>query len=266
MKQIKNVYLFVVILMILMGMLSGCSEKEKKVELPQYPGWKSYSYKHFVYHYPEDSYWGKNIDQFSSGYEKFLKEDCEFLAMELPTDAIHFYIHNNPEEGLKLTGQALPFHTEKQIHWDRRSAWGLELARFLIDRMDVRMTDFRFLRDGLATLLDYSGADYHHNMMSLIEIKQYIPLDSLINNESYLRADNTYREWEAASFVAFATYNFGINRFKILWQSASSFEESIKQIFGVDMAKFETGWHIFAKPFYQGIKIDGEMPDSTSNK
>jgi hypothetical protein len=239
----------------LLFLTGGCSQKRAET-IPDYPGWEKYSYKHFVFHFPKDCFWGKKMDEFSPAYERFLKEDCDFLAIEIPTDTIHFYIHNNPEDGFKLTGRKVPFHTERQIHWDRRTPWGLELARFLIDKMDVRMTDYRFLYDGLSALLDYSGYDYHHNAMSLLEIKRYIPLDSLIDNDSYMRADSLYREWEAASIVGFITYNFGVNRFKMLWQSAATFEESVKQLFGVDLRKFESGWHAFAKQYYKGINID----------
>ncbi len=265
MKYFRKILLLSIAALLIFAIIFSCSQK--KIEAPpQYPDWVTYSYKHFVFHYPKDSYWGKKMDSFSSAYERFLTEDCNFLGMEIPADTIHFYIHNNPEEGQKLTGRTLPFHTANQIHWDRRSAWGLELARYLIDRMDIRMTDLKFLYDGLASLLDYSGYDYHHSTISLVEIKQLIPLDSLTNNESYARADSLHREWEAASIVGFVTFNFGINRFKMLWQSAVPFDESVKQLFNVDPKKFESGWLIFARKYYQGIKSEQIYTDSSAIK
>ncbi len=237
--------------------LVGCG---KKVEpLPQFPGWLKYTYRHFVFYYPPTSLYKDEMAEFAEAYERYLKEDCDYLTIQVPEDTIHFYIHESPEAGMKLTGRAVPFSTENQVHWDGQSPYGLELARFIIRKMDIRMTDFKVLYDGLATLLDYSSQDYHHNTISLLEIKQYIPLDTLINNESYARADSLYRNWEAASLVAFLTYNFGINRFKMLWQSTATFEESVKQLYGVDLRRFEDGWHKFARQFYQGIKTDTLM-------
>ncbi len=265
MKYLKQIPLSLLAPFLISIFVFGCSRK--KVEAPpQYPDWVTYSYKHFVFHYPKDCFWGKKMDEFSTSYERFLSEDCSFLGIEIPIDTIHFYIHNNSEEGQKLTGRLLPFHTVNQIHWDRRTPWGLELARYLTDKMDIRMTDFRFLYDGLVTLLDYSGNDYHHSTISLIEFKRFISIDSLINNESYARADSLNREWEAASVVGFITYNFGINRFKMLWQSAASFEESTNELFGVDLKKFESGWLIFAHKYYQGIKTETIFTDSTAHK
>jgi len=252
MKNRKYISIMICALLSLSLVIAGCSKKQAELP-PQYPGWITYTYKHFIFHYPKDSYWGKKMDSFSSSYERFLEEDCGFLGIEIPKDTIHFYIHNNPEDGQKLTGRVLPFHTDNQIHWDRRTPWGLELARFLIDRMDLRMTDFKFLYDGLATLLDYSEYNYHQNTISLMEMKRFIPLDTLVNNDSYARADSLWREWEAASMVGFITYNFGINRFKMLWQSAASFDESIKQLFGVDLEKFQSGWLTFARKYYEGM-------------
>jgi hypothetical protein len=261
MSKGKFWFLILATAMALIAVFSGCAKK-KTAEIPKYQGWLSYSYKHFVFHYPADSFWGKKMNEFSDAYERFLTEDCDFLAMEIPRDTINFYIHNSPEEGQKLTGHIMPFHTANEVHWDRRTPFGLELARYLIDKMDIRMTDFRVLRDGLPVLLDYSGNDYHHNTYALVESKQFIPLDSLINNESYGRADSVNREWEAASLVAFITYNFGINRLKMLWQSTATFEKSIKELFGVDLKKFEQGWLIFAKKSFQGISVEEHKVDS----
>ncbi len=241
---------------------SGCAKK-KAAPPPEYPGWEQYSYKHFIFHYPAGSYWGRKIDEFSDAYERFLTEDCDFLAIEIPKDTINFYIHNDPEDGKKLTGRTLPYFEGNQIHWDRRTPFGFELACYLIDKMNIRMTDFRVLYDGLATLLDYSGNDYHHLTYSMVETKQFIPLDSLVNNESYSRADSLQRNWEAASLVAFITYNFGINRLKMLWQSTATFDKSIKELFGVDMNKFQEGWLRFAKKSFEGIDIKEIRFDSS---
>jgi len=242
----------------------GCGEKEEP--LPVFPNWQKYSYRHFVFHYPPSSIFAKGIGDFAAAYERYLTEDCDYLAMEIPKDTIHFYIHETPQSGQALTGRPLPYSTKNQIHWDGQSPFGLELARFLIRKMDIRMTDFRILYDGLATLLDYSDYDYHHNCISLTEINAFIPLDTLVNNESYARADSLYRNWEGASLVGFITYNFGVNRFKMLWQSTAAFDESVQQLFGVNLKRFEEGWLTFARQYYQGIKSDTLMVDSSQIK
>ncbi len=252
------------IALILFGLLcafAGCS-REKEETIPYYNGWLTYSYKHFVFHYPEDCYWGKRMEEFSNAYERYLVDDCEFLAIEIPVDTIHFYVHDSPEEGKKLTGRELPFHTEHQIHWGRRSPFGLELARFLIDKMGIRRTDFDFLYDGLAALRDYSNENYHHNTIARLKLGKLIPLDTLINNESYARADPTWRTDESASIVAFITYNYGINRFKMLWQSAASFEFSVKELFDMDMKSFEDAWLKFAENYFEGFPGDKTVEDS----
>lgn len=253
------------LLLVVFFLLFGCSKKAAE-SVPHYDGWLTYSCEHFVFHYPADCFWGKRMETFSDAYERYLAEDCDFLGIEIPGDTIHFYIHNNPEEGKKLTGHDLPFHTENQVHWGRRSAFGLELARFLIDKMEIRRTDYDFLYDGLAALRDYSGNDYHHNTAALLELKKYIPLDSLIANESYARADEHHRVWEAASLTAFISYNFGINRFKMLWQSTATFEETIRELFQTDVKTFENTWLEFAKISYEGIEKRVLYQDTTKGK
>ncbi|UCD95399.1 MAG: hypothetical protein JSU69_04950, partial [Candidatus Zixiibacteriota bacterium] len=220
--------------------------------------------------------------------ERYLQENCEFLGIEIPEetiikfdtvligdsmivqpvdtiyvfDTIHFYIHNNSRDGKRLTGRDLPFHTQRQIHWDRVPPFGLALARFLIDKMQIRRTDYDFLYDGLATLRDYSGENYHHKTMARVELKRFIPLDSLIDNESYARQHERHRVEEAASLVAYITYNFGINRFKMLWQSAASFERSVKELFNMDLAAFEDNWLAFAQLHYEGIREKTVITDT----
>jgi len=243
----------------------GCGG-EKEEPLPQYEGWGKYSYRHFVFHYPEGSYWGRNIERLSNAYEKYLQENCHFLGIPLPEDTIHFYVHNNIEQLTELTGRTEAFHTKNQIHWDRIPPFGTPLARYLVDNMGVRKTDFDFLYDGLVTLRDYSGSDYHHNAASLLELQRFIPLDSLIDNEAYSRQEKRHREWEGASFVAFITYNFGINRFMMLWQSTGSFETAIQELFGVDMKTFEEKWIEFALVRFEGIHKETIYRDSSNTE
>jgi len=254
-----------IILFGLFFIFAGCSEEEAE-KLPDYPGWLTYSYKHFVFHYPEDCFWGERMEDFSNAYERYLTENCEFLAIEIPADTIHFYIHNTPDEGKKATGRDVPYHTKNQIHWGRRTPFGLELARFLIDKMGIRKTDFDFLYDGLAALRDYSGQNYHHNTAALLELKKTIPLDTLINNESYVRAHEFRRVDEAASLVAYITYNYGINRFKMLWQSTASFEQSVKELFEMDLKSFEDDWLKFAMLHFEGFETREIYRDSSKIK
>jgi hypothetical protein len=261
----KQVNLFLAILLPVIIFIAGCSS-DKTETIPEYPGWIKYSYKHFVFHYPENCYWGKKMDTFSDAYERYLRDDCEFLAIEIPADTIHFYIHDNPEKGKELTGRELDFHTENQIHWGRQTPFGMELAKYLIDKMGLRRTDFDFLYDGMVYLRDYSGTNFHHLTASAIEIGKFIPLDSLANNESYARADDMFRFSEAASLVAFITYHWGINRFKMLWQTTASFEMSVKELFEMDLPTFEAEWKKFAMQYFEGLGENRKMPDSAKNK
>jgi len=264
--NLRNIYRITAMLVLpVFIIIAGCGG-EKVEPLPDYEGWGKYSYQHFVFHYPEGSYWGRNIDRLSQAYEKYLQEDCTFLGLPLPKDTIHFFIHNNDKEMEELTGHNKTFITGNQIHWDRIPPFGTPLAIYLVDNMGIRRTDYDFLYDGLITLRDYSGSDYHHNTASLQELKRFIPLDSLIDNERYSRQNKRDREWEAASFIAFITYNFGINRFKMLWQSTASFETAIKELFGVDMKTFEEKWVEFALVRYQGIHRETIYTDSSKTE
>jgi len=235
----------------------GCSSDDKKQEtLPQIEGWKTYSYKNYVFHYGPDSFFSDKMDEFADAYQRFLTENCAFLGIPVPDEIIHFYIHAGPAEAERLVGKRTPFHTENQIHWGGVTAYGLELMYYLIDKMDIRRTDFDFLYDGLAYLRDYSNTDYHKRTASLIELKQFRPLDSLVNNESYARMTEPQKYNEAASFVGFITYNYGINRFKLLWQSTSSFDKAVEEIFRTDLDSFEQEWIDFVKERFEGVARD----------
>ncbi|MBN2226413.1 MAG: hypothetical protein JW763_03525 [candidate division Zixibacteria bacterium] len=251
---------------ILMVLAAGCANKQEAAPPPQFPGWEKYSFKHFVFHFIPGSYWGRNIDRLSDAYERYLQEMCEFLAMEIPADTIHFYIYENDAEAKNLAGREIPFIQGNQIHWKRDPHFGEILARYLIPRMNIRMTDYQVLHDGVVRLLDYSNNDYHHLTCSLHDIARYIPLDSLIDNEAFERQNQKYREWEAASLVAYITYEFGINRFKMLWQTTAPFDRSVQELFDMDLPTLEQKWHEFALQYYQGINIrEDRVPEKKTN-
>ena len=191
---------------------------------------------------------------------------CDILAIEIPADTIHFYIYDDSAEAKRLSGGDIPFIRDNQIHWRRTSYYGEILAEYLIPKMKIRMTDYQVLYYGVIRLLDYSNNDYHHLTCALHDIARYIPLDSLVDNEVYERMDSKDREKEAASLVAYIMYNFGINRFKMLWQTTASFDRSVQELFDMDMETFETKWHEFALQYYKGITIrEDRVPEKKTN-
>jgi|GEM_PF-1281876 hypothetical protein len=234
--------------------LLGCGKK-KDEPLPVYEGWEKYTYRHFVYHYERGEYWGRNIDRFANFNERYLLENCEFLAIDIPTDTIHYYIHMDSANAAALLGHEIPYVTSNQIHWGRPVPLGVPIIAYLIPKMKLRATDFRVLHDGLIALRDYSGHDYHDLTGMLHKIGQYIPLDSMFNNEAFLRRHILYRRQEAASLVAYITYTYGINRFKMLWQSAADYKKSIEELFRTDFSKFEADWETFVKERFTGFTI-----------
>jgi len=241
-------------LLLTAAFILGC-QGEQTEEVPVYDGWKTFGHGHFVFHFPEGNYWGKEIESLANAFERYLHENCDFLGIEIPVDTIHFYIYDTEQQAEQLTGRQLPFHTDRTIHWDGPPYYGRELARFLIDKWGVRRTDFDFLYDGLATLRDYSSINYHHLTTAYIEMEKYIPLDTLIDNAAYARQKKVERQSEAASLVAFLTYHFGINRFKMLWQSTGTFEEAIRELYDMDLATLEERWLEFAAKFFEGIEM-----------
>ena len=73
-----------ILLLLVIGLvIAGCSSGDKSEVIPSYEGWEKYSYKHFIYHYPPNSFWGRNMDRFSAAYEKYLAEDCDFLGIAI---------------------------------------------------------------------------------------------------------------------------------------------------------------------------------------
>ncbi len=252
-KIIGGLAMVAMVLTICVGIF-GCGGK-KAEPLPQYEGWEQYTYKHFIFHYDPAEYWGRNIDRFADFNERYLKEDCEFLAIDVPTDTINYYIHSDSAYAAKQIGHEIPYVVSNQIHWGRPVPFGVPIIMYLIPKMNLRPTDFRVLRDGLIRLRDYSGNDYHDLTGMLHKIGQYIPLDTMFNNEAYLRTSIIYRRQEAASLVAYMTYTYGINRFKMLWQSAADYKKSVEEIFRTDFDQFEKDWETFVMDRYTGFKM-----------
>jgi hypothetical protein len=253
------------VLLLLIIALAGCSgdggkesAESGKTTLPHYHNWTTYTYRNFIYHYAADAYWRKDMPSLTDAFERVLIDDCGFLGIPLPEEEIHVFIYADPTEAEDLIDKELPYVVDNQIHWERMTTpYGRGVMMYILDNWELGKPVYQFLYDGLVTLRDYSKRNYHIWTGRFIDEGRYIPVDTLMNAESYNRRQVQIREWEAASLVAFITLNYGVDRFKILWQSEGDIDDISKELFGMDIKSFELYWNEYAlTQFYEAQKAD----------
>jgi hypothetical protein len=233
-------------LALLAFLLIGCGGGDEKIDSSTYKDWKTYSYGKFTFHYPPGSVWTNKLDGFAQGYNRFVDEICKVLEMPVPEETIDFYIYDSDEHAEELTGRKTPFMTENAIHWSVSTPYAYQLTKFLLHKKGVEPSDFTVLNEGIAYLLDFSSINYHDKTIRIFNSDSLVTLEALGENDVFDTLSMKFKRPESASLCGFITYNYGIQRFLMLWESSVGWQRSIETIFQLPLDEFQTKWIAFA--------------------
>jgi len=225
----------------------SCGDKEEKVDLKKYDGWKEYTYGHFNYHVDPHSIWAGRMGELAKGYERYLSELCMMLDMDVPEDKIEFFIYVPGPRADSLAGRPIPFSTDKTIHWGGLYPYGYELTKYLLARKGLEPGRFDVVNEGVPNLLDFSGLNYHDKTNRLVNSGQFVSLQSLGDNAVFDSIPFSTRRAESASLCGFIMYDYGLDRLFMLWNSSTDWKRSIETIFQQPIDDFEKMWLDFAR-------------------
>ena len=91
-------------------------------------------------------------------------------------------------------------------------------------------------------MLDNSGQNYHVVTDGYLQNKSFIPLDSLAKDTTTNSDTERLQSGEAASFVDFIVYTYGIDQLDQLWLSKTSFDSSVVSLFNMSVDSLQTQW------------------------
>jgi hypothetical protein len=247
-KRIHKPALMLVVAVAALGL--GCSKQKQAgqgLDADKYKNWMTYSYENVKIVYPPSHPLAYNLEPMAKGYIKAIKLICRYLKINEPSDTLVIYFYTGVGQGQEMTGREYPFADGSVIYFWLPSFYGPTLMQYLIPRWQDTETKFPFLKQGLIALFDFSGLNYYEWTQGYLEKGNFIPLSKLAADTTVESDTGRYRSAEAATFVDFTVYHFGIEDLNRLYTAKAPFEEAVPEIFKMQVDSLEGLWLDFVK-------------------
>mgnify|MGYP006277862475 CR=1 FL=1 len=237
----------------------ACSSDEKTESAApesesQYGDWLVYSQDNVVVHYPEDHPFADRMSSLASGYPAAIEADARLLQMAVPAETLHVYVYTGPGQAFDLTGERYPFVEGNHIHYWQPYYLGETVMEYVLSRWTDIEPRFRFLREGLITLMDHSQTSHHETVKNLIDKGERLPLDSLAADTIMNHNRWVLRSQQAASFMDFLIYTYGLPALQGLWVATTDWGEAVRGLLKVTPKKLENEWVEFVERVSRGEK------------
>ncbi len=252
-----------VLALVALFLAAGCGSENETAEIkPDYPeGWETYTYQQIRIVHPPQHPHQEQFHSIAQGYANALARNCRFLSIPVPFDTLVVYYYTGPSQGWEMTGEKFPFvDSADVIHFWTPGWLGISLMEYLIPKWLPKKPQYRFLQHGLTTLFDYSPHNYNELTWRYYNDTLFVPLLDLATDTTDYRDDiNRERPQtaEAASFVDFLVYNWGIQGLNFMWRAEARFDWASEGIFGIKVDSMETLWLTFVEK-----SVKGELPVS----
>jgi len=220
----------------------GQTDSMPTIDPANYADWKAFTYKRVKILYPPDHPHKENLANIAAGYDTGLRTDSKFLSIRTPTDTLVVYFYPSYAKAVEMTGKHVPFVFDHAIHYWYPNHFGPSLMEYVLPYWYNGGTRHEFLKHGMMTLLDYTGRNYHEIVKSFEGDTMFIPLAKLVVDKNIDANSERRQSAEAASFVDFLAYFYGIEAVQQIWTSPDDFETTIKRILGVSVADLQKQW------------------------
>ncbi len=236
---------------------SESGEKEQQTVNSKYQDWKTFTYQNIKIIHPAGHPLENNLGDMAAGYVTALRRNCEFLEIDAADDTLIIYFYTGFGQGREMTGEEYPFADSAAIHFWFPSFYGPTLMQYLLLKWHGVEPRYRFLKHGLIALFDYSGQNYHQFTLRHIEEGKFIPLNELAADTTVNSNTERLQTAEAASFVDFISYHFGIQGLDLLYLARAPFETAVEGIFTIPVDSLEKLWLDFARERVKEIDTTG---------
>ena len=230
--------------------ISGCSkgkERDRYLLDEKYRDWKIYTYQNVKIIYPPGHVLEGKFQDVAKNYVAALKRDCRFFEIDVPKDTLVIYYYTGYGQGREMTGRQYPFADSVAIHFWLPSFPGPTLMQWLLPKWQHVQPKYPFLKHGLIALMDYSGQDYHRSTQRYLEEEKFISLRELAVDTTVNSDVERHQSAEAASFVDFLAYYFGVQGLDILYRAQVPFETAVEGVFMMPVDSLESLWLDFVK-------------------
>ena len=207
-----------------------------------YDDWKSYTYENIKIFYDDGFSQKDNLYEIVKKMQASIRIDCQFLNIPIPTDTITIYFYSGLGQGREVTGQRYSHAVDDTMHIWLPSFYGTTIMKYLLPKWEHTEPQYKFLKEGLITLMDHSGQNYHKSTFDLIDSGKFVPLvqlaeDTIVNSDME-RIQSSF----SASFVDFIVYYYGIDLFRVLYKSRGDFSDAVNGIFKISPDSLQNLW------------------------
>jgi len=246
-----------IIFLALLGLVLvlGCGEKKQVKEEPRYQipdGWVTYTYEDVKMIYPPDHPLAGTVHDFAVWYSWALRTDCRFLQIPVPVDTLIVFWYTGHFQGNEMTHHYYPWADSVAIHFWLPSFKGPTLMQFLLPYWLDKKPQFKFLREGMIALLDYSNQNYHETTWHYYQHDSLISLEELAKDTTVDSNKERYQSAEAASFVDFFVINYGMRALRLLYRAETDWGLATRGILHVEPDSLQTQWIDFVGKVVKG--------------
>ncbi len=197
---------------------AGCSKKEEdEKEVTEQAGgiprqyfadWLKSSSRAFELRYPRNEEIASRIESIGAKCDTIARFVAMYMNVQ-PTQKIYLMIFQNKFKAEELLGHELPYVSGDTIFYEILAPLGTGITKYMMTLAAPQGSQFEFVNEGLPTLLDFSGEDYHERALDYFENDEMFPLTQLVDNEVYAKLPQLARREQAASFLGFLSYDYG---------------------------------------------------------
>jgi hypothetical protein len=243
--------------------VSGCGQKDsaenQSVATPHTPShiyenqepfrdWMRERFGNIVIIHPLQHPHQDKYEDFAKIFASLARQTCVFLKIE-PQDSIVIYFYTGIGHALTVTQKEATFSDSYVIHFWFPSYYGPPIVKHLLPKWHKGESRHKFLKHGIIALLDGSGRNYHEMTKEIIDTGAFISLEKLSQDTTVNVDRERYQSAEAASFVDFIVYSYGIDELKSIYASRESFDKAVEEIFLVTTSELEKRWLIFVEAY-----------------
>lgn len=187
---------------------SGAADQSKAYSREYFADWLKQSSQKFELRFPPREDLRERAPEIGVKCDQIMALLSQMLRMR-PPETVYMMIFDNQFEAEELLGRQVPFISNDTIFYEIFSPLGAPIAELMMKRVAPEGSKYEFVNEGFPTLLDFSGENYHQNVLYQVENGTAYDIDSLVNNDFYLRQPFQQRREQAASFLGFLTKNYG---------------------------------------------------------
>lgn len=170
--------------------------------------------------------------------------NCQMLMWKAP-EPVDFYCYSSPAELERYTSRREAFSVGNKIYYGFGPPYGRPFTEFVMSKLPEGPSRYMFFREGIPTLLDYSGRNYHHTANDFLVQGTIDPVEVLTTEAKFLELRPGMRAIESASLAGFIMWQWGAPKFMELYHSEDDFPDALEKVLGLNVGQLEDEWHKF---------------------